>query len=328
MAKNWFLRPPPSSIRIGMSMKGSKVTVVGAGFVGATAAQRIVEKDLADVVLIDIVEGLPQGKALDMMESAPVEGFSSKILGTNRYEDTAGSDVIVITAGLARKPGMSRDDLLFKNAEIVGGIVDACAKYSAEAIIVMVTNPLDVMTWLAQKKSGFPCERVIGMAGELDSARYAYFVAEAVGCTPKDVKAVVLGGHGDQMVPVPQHTTVRDKPISEILDAAKIDAINQRARDGGAEIVKLLKTGSAYYAPSSSAVKMVRAILGDTGEVIPSCVYLKGAYGLKDVYCGVPVKLGRGGAEQVVEIALTEGQQKALHASAEDVRQNFLKLKF
>ena len=308
-------------------MTKQKVTVVGAGFVGATTAQRLVEKEIADVVLVDIVDGLAQGKALDMMESAPVEGFSSKIVGTTRYEDTAGSDVIVITAGLARKPGMSRDDLLFKNAEIVGGIVTECARYSPEAVIVMVTNPLDVMTWLAQKKSGFPAERVIGMAGELDSARYVYFLAEATGASPKEVKAIVLGGHGDQMVPVPQHATVRGKPIAELLDSAKIEAINQRARDGGAEIVKLLKTGSAFYAPSSSAVKMVRAILQDTGEVIPSCVYLKGQYGLQEVYCGVPVRLGRGGAKQVVELPITEDQKKALQASAEDVRQNFSKLK-
>ena len=307
-------------------MKKSKVTVVGAGFVGATAAQRLVEKEIADVVLVDIVEGLAQGKALDMMESASVEGFSAKILGTTRYEDTAGSDVIVITAGLARKPGMSRDDLLFKNAEIVGGIVTECAKYSPNAVIVMVTNPLDVMTWLAWKKSGFSAERVIGMAGELDSARYAYFLAEATGCSLKEVKATVLGGHGDQMVPVPQHATIRGKPITELLDGAKIEQINQRARDGGAEIVKLLKTGSAFYAPSSSAVKMVRAILRDTGEIIPSCVYLKGQYGLTDVYCSVPVKLGRGGAKKIVELPITEDQKKALHASAEDVRQNFKKL--
>lgn len=308
-------------------MSRQKVTVVGAGFVGATAAQRIVEKNLADVVLIDIVEGLPQGKALDIMESAPVEGFSSRILGTNRYEDTAGSDVIVITAGLARKPGMSRDDLLFKNAEIVGGIVTECAKYSPKAIIVMVTNPLDVMTWLAWKKSGFPVERVLGMAGELDSARYAFFVAEKLGCKPADVKAMVLGGHGDQMVPVPQHTTVRGKPIHQLLDAATIDAIHQRTRDGGAEIVKLLKTGSAYYAPSSSAVKMVGAILKDTGEIISSCVYLAGQYGLSDVYCGVPAKLGRCGVRQIMEISITEAQKTALSTSVEDVRSHCIKLK-
>ena len=308
-------------------MEKSKVTVVGAGFVGATAAQRIVEKDLADVVLIDIVEGLPQGKALDIMESAPVEGFSSKITGTNSYQDTAGSDVIVITAGLARKPGMSRDDLLFKNAEIVGGIVTECARYSPNAILVMVTNPLDVMTWLAQKKSGFPVDRVIGMAGELDSSRYAYFIAGRLGCKPSEVKATVLGGHGDQMVPAPELTTVHGKPITKLLDSATIEAINQRTRDGGAEIVKLLKTGSAYYAPSSSAVKMVRAILADTQEVIPSCVYLKGQYGLSDVYCGVPAKLGRKGVKEILEIPVSDGERKALHASAEDVRVNFLKLK-
>lgn len=308
-------------------MSMPKVTVVGAGFVGATAAQRIVEKDLADVVLIDIVEGLPQGKALDMMESAPVEGFFSKILGTNRYEDTAGSDVIVITAGLARKPGMSRDDLLFRNAEIVGGIVTECAKYSPDAVIVMVTNPLDVMTWLAQKKSGFPAERVIGMAGELDSARYSYFIAEKLGCKPSDVRAMVLGGHGDQMVPVPEHTKVNGKPVTQLMDAATIEEINRRTRDGGAEIVKLLKTGSAYYAPSSSAVKMVRAILRDTGETIPSCVYLKGPYGLNGVYCGVPAKLGKGGLKEVVEIQLTDGERAELHRSAQDVLRNFEKLK-
>jgi malate dehydrogenase len=308
-------------------MKRAKVTVVGAGFVGATAAQRIVEKDLADVVLIDIVEGLPQGKALDMMESAPVEGFSSKILGTNQYADTAGSDVIVITAGLARKPGMSRDDLLFKNAEIVGGIVTESAKYSPQAVIVMVTNPLDVMTWMAWKRSGFPVERVIGMAGELDSARYSYFIAEKLGCKPADVKAVVLGGHGDQMVPVPQLTKVKGKPLTKLLDLATIEAINQRTRDGGAEIVKLLKAGSAYYAPSTSAVKMVRAILKNTGEAIPSCVYLTGQYGLKDVYCGVPAKLGRGGVKKIMEIPVTQAQLQALQVSAADVRLNFEKLK-
>jgi malate dehydrogenase len=308
-------------------MGKNKVTVVGAGFVGATAAQRIVEKEIADVVLVDIVDGLPQGKALDIMESAPVEGFSSSILGTNRYEDTAGSDAIVITAGLARKPGMSRDDLLFKNAEIVGGVVTECAKASPNAIIIMVTNPLDVMTWLAQRKSGFPHERVIGMAGELDSARYAYFIAEKLGCRPSDVKALVLGGHGDQMVPVPELTKVKGKPLTKLLDGATIEAINQRTRDGGAEIVKLLKTGSAYYAPSSSAVKMVRAILQNTGEIIPSCVYLKGPYGLNEVYCGVPVKLGRSGVKQVVEFPITEEQKKALHVSAGNVKADFEKLK-
>lgn len=307
--------------------KYPKVTVVGAGFVGATTAQRLVEKEIADVVLVDVVEDLPQGKALDMMESAPIEGFKTKITGTNTYEQTKDSDVIVITAGLARKPGMSRDDLLFKNAEIVGGIVDQCAKYSPKSIIVMVTNPLDVMTYLAWKRSGFDTSRVFGMAGELDSARYAYFVAEELGCVPSDVKAMVLGGHGDEMVPVEQHTTVNGKPITELIKKEKIDAINQRTRDGGAEIVKLLKTGSAFYAPSASVVRMVRSILQDKKEVIPSCVYMSGQYGIKDVYCGVPAKLGRKGVEAIVELPITPSQKQALQVSADHVVENCKKLK-
>jgi len=309
-----------------MNMK-PKVTVVGAGFVGATTAQRLVEKDLANVVLMDIVEGLPQGKALDIMESAPVEGFLSRITGTNDYRDTRDSDVVVITAGLARKPGMSRDDLLMKNAEIVSGVVTECVKYSPQTVIVVVSNPLDVMTYLAWKTSGLPTRRVLGMAGELDSARYAYFVAEELQCLPGEVKAMVLGGHGDQMVPVPKHTTVKGRPILEMMAPETVEKINQRTRDGGAEIVRHLKTGSAYYAPSSSAVRMVKAILEDSGEVIPSCVYLDGEYGLKDVYCGVPARLGRSGVRGVVEIDLTEDEKKALHVSAENVRENCAKLK-
>ena len=307
-------------------MSKPKVTVIGAGFVGATTAQRILEKEIADVVLIDIVEGMPQGKALDMMESAPVEGFKTKIVGTNSYADTKNSDVIVVTAGIARKPGMSRDDLMNTNAGIVGGVITEASKQSPNAIIVVVSNPLDVMTYIAWKKSGFPTNRVFGMAGELDSARMAYFIAEAAGCNPSDVQAMVLGGHGDEMVPVPQHTKVKGKPITEILSAEKIEAINQRTRDGGAEIVKYLKTGSAYYAPSSSVVRMVRSILEDRGEVIPSCVYLTGQFGLKDVYCGVPAKLGRQGVKEIVEISLTPDQQKALSVSAEHVRENCAKL--
>ncbi len=303
-----------------------KVTVVGAGFVGATTAQRIVEKELADVVLIDIVEGLPQGKALDMMQSAPIEGFKTKILGTNRYEDTKNSEVVVVTAGLARKPGMSRDDLLFKNAEIVSGIITECAKYSPKAILLIVTNPLDVMTYLAWKKSGFDTKRVFGMAGELDSARYSYFLSEAVGCAPKEVQAMVLGGHGDEMVPVPEHTKAKGKGITQLLKSDVIEAINQRTRDGGAEIVKYLKTGSAFYAPSSSVVRMVRSILEDRGEIIPSCVYLTGQYGIKDVYCGVPARLGREGVREVVEIELTSLEKTALQTSAEHVRENCAKL--
>ncbi len=303
-----------------------KVTVVGAGFVGATTAQRLVEKEIADVVLIDIVEGMPQGKALDMMESAPIEGFKTKITGTNSYADTKDSDVIVITAGIARKPGMSRDDLVNTNAGIVGGVVAEAVRYSPKAILVVVSNPLDVMAYITWKKSGFETKRVIGMAGALDSARMAYFIAEAAGCAPSEVDAMVLGGHGDEMVPVPQHTRVKGKPITEILSPDKIEAINQRTRDGGAEIVKYLKTGSAYYAPSASVARMVKAILRDKGEVIPSCVYLTGQYGLKDVYCGVPAKLGREGLKEVAEISLTPDQKAALHLSAEHVRENCSKL--
>lgn len=305
-----------------------KVTVVGAGFVGATTAQRLVEKEIADVVLVDVVEGLPQGKALDMMESAPVEGFQARIEGTNDYAATKGSDVVVITAGLARKPGMSRDDLLLKNAEIVGGIVREVVKYSPDCILLLVTNPLDMMTYLAWKISGFPTSRVFGMAGELDSARCALFIAEELQCIPAQVEAMVLGGHGDQMVPVPQHTRVKGKPVTELLDRETIERINQRTRDGGAEIVKLLKTGSAYYAPSASVVKMVKAIAEDSGAVIPSCVYLEGQYGLKDVYCGVPAAIGRSGIRSVVELELTEEQKKELKSSADHVRENCAKLKF
>ena len=307
-------------------MAKPKVTVVGAGFVGATTAQRLVEKGLADVVLTDVVEGLAQGKALDMMESAPIEGFRTKITGTNGYEETADSDVVVVTAGLARKPGMSRDDLLFKNAEIVSTVISQCAKYSPKAILLMVTNPLDVMTYLAWKKSGFDPKRVFGMAGALDSARMAYFIAEELGCAPSEVEAMVLGGHGDEMVPVPEHTKVKGKPITQLMKKEKIEAINQRTRDGGAEIVKYLKTGSAFYAPSSSVVRMVKAIFEGTGEVIPSCVYLTGQYGLKDVYCGVPARLGQGGVKEVVELELTPEEKAALETSAAHVRENCAKL--
>lgn len=303
-----------------------KVTVVGAGNVGATTAQRLVEKEIANVVLIDIVEGLPQGKALDMMESAPVEGFRTKIIGTNDYAETAGSDVVVITAGLARKPGMSRDDLLQKNAQIVGGIVEECVKHSPNSIIITVTNPLDVMTYLAWKKSGFDTNRVFGMAGQLDLARYAYFISEEVGCYPHEVEAYVLGGHGDQMVPVSGYSKAKGQPITELIKPERLEEINQRTRDGGIEIVKYLKTGSAFYAPSSSAVKMVAAVLGDTGEAIPVCAYLTGQHGIKDVYCGVVAKLGKNGIQEIVEIDLTDEEQKALEVSAEHVRENCAKI--
>ncbi|MBI4430293.1 MAG: malate dehydrogenase [Candidatus Omnitrophica bacterium] len=303
-------------------MARARVTVVGAGFVGAATAQRIVEKNLADVVLTDIVEGMPQGKALDIMESAPVEGFDAKISGTNDYKDTAGSDVIVITAGLARKPGMTREDLISKNAAIVSDVVDQVIKYSPQSILVIVSNPLDIMTYLAQKRSGFPQRRVFGMAGVLDSARMAYFIAEELKVKPSEVNAVVLGGHGDLMVPVPRFCTVRGKSITEQIPPARLEAINQRTRDGGAEIVKLLKTGSAYYAPSSSVVKMLEAILNDRKTALPVCAYLNGEYGLKDVYCGVPVILGRSGVIQIVELALNEKEKEALHASVAGVKKS------
>lgn len=303
-----------------------KVTVIGAGFVGATTAQRIVEKNIADVVLTDIVEGLPQGKALDMMESAPVEDFEAKITGTNDYAETKDSDLIVITAGLARKPGMSRDDLQQQNAGIVGGIVAEVARYSPKALLLVVTNPLDVMVYLAWKKSGFETKRVFGMAGALDSARYAYFVAEELKCNPSEVKAMVLGGHGDEMVPVPEHTTVGGKSITRLLKPDKIEAINQRTRGGGAEIVKYLKTGSAFYAPSSCVTRMVENILKEKGEIIPSCAYLTGQYGIKDIYCGVPVRFDRSGVKEIVEINLTPAEKKALQTSAEHVREQVAKL--
>jgi len=307
-------------------MSRLRVTVVGAGFVGATTAQRIVEKNLADVVLTDIVEGLPQGKALDLMESSPVEGFDAKISGTNNYADTKDSDLIVITAGLARKPGMSRDDLLQQNAVIVTNIVTEVVKYSPQALILVVTNPLDVMVYLAWKKSGFEPKRVFGMAGALDSARYAYFISEELGCRPSEVEAMVLGGHGDEMVPVLAHTQVKGKPITQLLKPDRIEAINQRTRDGGAEIVKYLQSGSAFYAPSSCVTRMVENILKEKGEVIPSCVYCTGQYGIQDIYCGVPARFDRSGVRGIVELPLTPAQKKALQVSAEHVRENVAKL--
>lgn len=303
-----------------------KVTVVGAGFVGATCARRILEKDLADVVLIDIIEGLPQGRALDLMEAAPVEGYSAQIIGTNDYKDTKNSDVVVITAGIARKPGMSRDDLLQINAKITKDVVTKIVAQSPNAILVMVTNPLDVISYLAYKVSGFKSNRVIGMAGVLDSARYRYFIAEALGITPGLVHAFVLGGHGDSMVPLPRYSTVNGIPITQLLPKKKIDEINERTKNGGAEIVGLLKTGSAYYAPSASAVEMVKSILLDENKVLPCCVYLNGEYGLKDVYCGVPARLSKNGLEEIVKIDLTKGELASLKRSSDAVKQNIKKL--
>jgi malate dehydrogenase len=303
-----------------------KVTVVGAGFVGATCARRIVESDLADVVLVDIAEGLPQGKALDLMESAPVEGFKTKITGTNGYEETAGSDLAIITAGIPRKPGMSRDDLLKINADIVTGVVKNIVKYSPDTIIIVVTNPLDVMTYLAFKVSGLKSEKVIGMAGILDTARYRYFISEELNCVPYEVEAMVLGGHGDLMVPLPSHTKLKGTPISELIPKKRIDEIVERTKNGGAEIVGLLKTGSAYYAPSSSAVEMARCILRNENKVLPCSVYLEGQYGISGVYCGVPVMLSSEGVGEIVELELTEAEKAALKASSESVKKTIQKI--
>ena len=304
-----------------------KVTVVGAGNVGAMAAQRIVERELADVVVVDIIEGIPQGKALDMMESAPVERFDARIRGSNGYDETEGSDVVVVTAGLARKPGMTRDDLVNKNSEIVGGVVREVAKRSPDTILIVVSNPLDAMSEVARRVSGFPRERVFGMAGILDSARMRWFIAEALGVSVENTHAFVLGGHGDTMVPLPRYSTVAGIPITELLPKEKLDAIVQRTRDGGAEIVNYYKTGSAYYAPSSAVVEMVDAVLKDKKKILPCAAYLQGEYGMKDVYLGVPVKLGRRGVEEIVEIRLLDEEKAALAKSAEAVRELFRILK-
>ncbi|HYK42577.1 MAG TPA: malate dehydrogenase [Thermoanaerobaculia bacterium] len=304
-----------------------KVTVVGAGNVGAMAAQRIVERELADVVVVDIIEGIPQGKALDMMESAPVERFDARIRGSNGYDETEGSDVVVVTAGLARKPGMTRDDLVNKNSEIVGGVVREIAKRSPNTILIVVSNPLDAMCEVARRVSKFPRERVFGMAGILDSARMRWFIAEALAVSVENTHAFVLGGHGDTMVPLPRYSTVAGIPITELMPKEKVDAIVQRTRDGGAEIVNYYKTGSAYYAPSSAVVEMVDAVLKDKKKILPCAAYLQGEYGMQDVYLGVPVKLGRRGVEEIVEIRLLDEEKAALAKSAEAVRELFRILK-
>ena len=298
-----------------------KVSVIGSGNVGATAARSIADKELADVVILDILEGVPQGKGLDMLEACPIEGSDSRVLGTNDYADTAGSDIVVITAGLARKPGMSRDDLLNKNAGIIRSVTAEVVKHSPGCIIVPVTNPLDAMCQVVYRASGFPRERVVGMAGVLDSARMRSFIAEALQVSVENTHAFVLGGHGDTMVPLPRFSTVAGIPITQLLDPATVDAIVDRTANGGAEIVKLLGTGSAYYAPGSAAVEMVEAILKDKKKILPCAVYLQGEYGVRDLFVGVPVKLGAGGAEQVIEIALEPGEQAALDKSAAAVKE-------
>ena len=307
----------------------NKITVVGAGNVGATAAQRIAEKELArTVVMVDVAEGIPQGKALDQWESAPIELFDSRVIGSNGYDESAGSDIVVITAGIARKPGMSRDDLLNTNAGIVKSVAENVAKTSPNAIIIVVSNPLDVMCYVAMKASGFPRERVIGMAGVLDTARYRSFLAEALDVSVRDIQAMVLGGHGDTMVPLISYTTVSGIPITQFLDKAKLDAIVDRARNGGAEIVKYLKTGSAYYAPSSGAVQIVEAIVLDQKRILPCSAWLDGEYGMKGLFLGVPVKLGRRGMEKIIEVTLTADETAALAKSAEAVREPMAVIKF
>jgi malate dehydrogenase len=304
-----------------------KITVVGAGNVGASVAQYAVEKELGDVVLVDVVEGIPQGKALDLAQAGPIHRDDSTIVGSTGYDETGDSDVVVITAGLARKPGMTRDDLLFKNAEIVGSVVEQIVARSRNAILVLVTNPLDAMVQLAWKKSGFPTKRVVGMAGVLDSARFRTFIAQELKVSVENVTAFVLGGHGDTMVPLPRYSTVAGIPITELLPKEKIDALVQRTANGGAEIVALLKSGSAYYAPAASAVEMVEAILKDKKKILPCAAYLEGQYGVQGLYVGVPVKLGRAGVEQVIEIKLTPEEQAAFNKSAGSVRELVDKLK-
>ena len=299
----------------------NKITVVGAGHVGATTAQRLAEKELARrIVLVDIIEGIPQGKALDQWETAPIEGFDTRVVGVNDYEQAAGSDLFVVTAGIARKPGMSRDDLVKTNVEIVKSVSREIRQASPDAIVIMVSNPLDVMCWVAKEVTGFPRERVIGMAGILDTSRYRSFLAEALDVSVEDIQAMVLGGHGDTMVPLISYTTVSGIPITQFIDGKDLDAIVQRTRNGGAEIVGYLKTGSAYYAPSAAAVQMVEAIVKDKKRLLPCAAWLEGEYDLKGVYLGVPCKLGATGLMEIVEVELTADEKAALEESAKAVR--------
>jgi malate dehydrogenase len=302
-------------------MGRKKITVVGAGNVGATTAHRLVDKELGDVVLVDIIEGMPQGKALDLAESAPVEGYDCRLIGTNGYRETANSDVVVITSGIARKPGMSRDDLLNTNAGIVGSVTEEIVRQSPNAILIIVSNPLDAMSQVALRRSGFPRHRVIGMAGVLDSARMRTFLAEALNVSVENVHAFVLGGHGDTMVPLVRYSTCAGIPVSELLSKEALDQIVTRTRNGGAEIVSLLKTGSAYYAPSAAAVEMVEAILKDKKKILPCAAYLEGEYGISGLFVGVPVKLGARGIEEIVQINLTASERAELQRSAAAVQE-------
>jgi malate dehydrogenase len=299
-----------------------KITVVGAGNVGATAAQRVAEKELArEVVLIDIVEGVPQGKGLDQWQSAPIEGFDSRVIGTNGYEEAAGSGIFIVTAGIARKPGMSRDDLLNTNAKIVREVSENIARVAPDSIIIVVSNPLDVMCWVAKEASGFPRERVLGMAGVLDTARYRSFLALELDVSVEDIQAMVLGGHGDTMVPLVSYTTVSGIPVTQLIDQERLAAIVDRTRNGGAEIVQHLKTGSAYYAPSAASVQMAEAIVKDKKRILPCSAWLEGEYGMNGLFLGVPCKLGRNGLERIIEVELTADERAALEKSAGAVRE-------
>ena len=305
-----------------MSLSGNpKISIIGAGNVGATLGMRVAEAGLGDVVLVDIVEGMPQGKALDLSEARPVSGRDCKIIGTNNYADIAGSDVVVTTSGIPRKPGMSRDDLIETNGKIARSVGENLARYAPEAIIVQVANPLDAITYVIAEVTKAPANRIMGMAGVLDSARYRYFIAEALGVSVVDVQGFVLGGHGDTMVPVPSLTTVGGVSLPHLLAGDKIEAIVDRTRNGGAEIVGLLKTGSAYYAPASAAVEMAESIIKDKKKILPCAVFLQGEYGLKDLFIGVPVKLGAGGVEEIIEITLTAEEKSALQNSAAAVQE-------
>jgi len=305
-----------------------KITVVGAGNVGATAAQRLAEKNLArTVVMVDVVEGVPQGKSLDQWESAPIEGFDTRVVGSNSYAPAEGSDLFIVTAGIARKPGMSRDDLVRTNAEIVKQVSLQIKQVAPQAIVVMVSNPLDVMCWVAKEVTEFPRERVLGMAGVLDTARYRSFLAEALNVSVEDIQAMVLGGHGDTMVPLVSCTTVSGIPVSQLLDQATLDKIVERTRNGGAEIVSLLKTGSAYYAPSAAAVQMVESIVLDKKRILPCAAWLEGEYGLSGIYCGVPCKLGAKGVERILEVQITAAERAALTKSASAVKETMAAVK-
>lgn len=304
-----------------MSIGRPKITIVGAGNVGATAAHWAASHELGDIVLVDIVDGIPQGKALDLFESSPVEGFDSSIVGTNDYADTKDSDVVVVTAGIARKPGMSRDDLISTNANIVGSVTDAIVEHSPNCFLIIVSNPLDVMVTVAHRHCKFPRERIMGMAGILDSARFRSFIAMELNVSVEDVHALVLGGHGDSMVPLPRYSTVAGVPITKFMDENRIEELVQRTRDGGAEIVEFLKTGSAFYAPGASIVEMVEAILKDKKRILPCAALLEGEYGQKDIFMGVPVKLGAGGVEEIIELDLEPSEMEEFNKSADHVRE-------